>query len=81
MTIPVFRNHEPLYLITVREKNAEALLREWIRESGAGVTQDGNRIRLYEQHTLNLFQISWSGNWDNVVIWDCWNRRHVWLDS
>lgn len=77
MTIPVFRNHEPLYLITVREKNAEALLREWVRESGTQAVQDGNRLKIYEHHSLSQFQVSWSGNWDNVVIWDCWNRRHI----
>jgi hypothetical protein len=81
MTIPVFRNHEPLYLITVREKDAESMIRDWIRDHRAQVTQDNNRIRIYDQHTLNLFQVTWSGNWDQIVIWDCWTRRHIWLDS
>jgi hypothetical protein len=64
-------------MITVREKNAEIMLREWMKLSNAQVQLDGNRVRIYEHHSLSLFQMHWTGDWDNVVIWDCWNKRHI----
>jgi hypothetical protein len=77
MTIPNFRSTEALYLIIVREKNAEQLLREWARDNNSRGTIENNRMKLYENQSLNLFQVNWSHNWNNVTIWDYWNRRHI----
>jgi hypothetical protein len=77
MSIPNFRSPEALYLIIVREKNAEQLLREWARANNFRGTIENNRMKLYEHQSLNLFQVNWAHNWNNVTIWDYWNRRHI----
>jgi len=77
MTIPNFRSAEALYLIIVREKNAEQLLREWARDNNSRGTIENNRMKLYENQSLTMFQVNWSHNWNNVTIWDYWNRRHI----
>jgi hypothetical protein len=66
-----------LYIIIIREKNAEQALKVWAKTANVQVQIDTNRMKLFDQRTLNLFQLNWSGAWDNVTIWDCWNKRHI----
>lgn len=77
MTISNFRATEPLYLVIIRDRNAEQLLKDWARASNAQVKIEGNRMHLFEQRTFDLFQMNWTGGWTTVTIWDCWNRRHI----
>lgn len=77
MTLPVYRSTEPLYIIVIRSSEAESQLRTWARENRAQVQIDGNRMKLFETNNLAQFQMTWAGSWDQVAIWDCWNRRHV----
>ena len=77
MSTKNFRSTEPLYLVIVRDKNAEQLLRNWAQEQKIQVTIENNRMKLFEQRGLTLFQMNWTHNWNNVTIWDCWNRRHI----
>lgn len=81
MTIENYRSHEPLYIVIVREQNAQHLLSAWARKNRAQVTVENNRMKLFENRSLNLFQVSWSHGWENVTIWDCWNKRHLDLAS
>lgn len=80
MTIPVYRATEALYIVIVRDKNAESLLKAWARSSNAQVVVENNRMKLYEHRSLNLFQMGWTHGWDNVTIWDAWNKRHITVD-
>ena len=80
MTISNYRSHEPLYIIMVRENNAERLLRQWAQASQCQVTIEGNRMKIFEQRSLDRFHVDWSHDWGNVVIWDCWNKRHIYID-
>jgi hypothetical protein len=77
MSITNYRASEPLYIIIIREKNAEQALKVWAKTANVQVQIDTNRMKLFDQRTLNLFQLNWSGAWDNVTIWDCWNKRHI----
>jgi hypothetical protein len=77
MSVKNFRSNEALYLVIVRDKNAEQLLRDWAREQNVQVTVEINRMKLFEQRGLTLFQMHWAHSWSNVTIWDCWNRRHI----
>lgn len=72
-----FRSTEALYLIIVREKNAEQMLRDWARENNSPAVIENNRMRIYEGRSLTMFQMNWPHNWNNVTIWDYWNRRHI----
>jgi hypothetical protein len=80
MTISNFRAPEALYLVIIRDKNAEQLLKSWAKSSNVQVTIENNKMKLYEQRTLNLFQLNWTHGWGDVTIWDCWNRRHIYCD-
>ena len=77
MSISNFRSNEALYLVIVREKNAEQLLREWARKNNSTATVENNRMRFYDTRSLTLFQLKWPHSWNNVTIWDYWNRRHI----
>lgn len=77
MSVKNFRSNEALYLVIVRDKNAEQLLKDWARDQKVQVTVENNRMKLFEQRGLTLFQMHWTHDWNNVTIWDCWNRRHI----
>lgn len=80
MTISNFRSAEPLYIVMVRSNNAENLLRTWARESQCQVTIEGNRMKIFDQRSLSVFQMAWNHDWDQVTVWDCWNKRHIYHD-
>ena len=77
MTISNFRASEPLYLVIVREKNAEQLLKAWARASNCQVSIESNRMKIFEQRSLSVFQMTWTHGYENVAIWDAWNKRHI----
>lgn len=77
MTISNFRANEPLYLVIVREKNAEQLLKAWAREANCQVTIESNRMKIFETRSLSMFQMTWAHGYENVTIWDAWNKRHL----
>jgi hypothetical protein len=77
MSIKNYRSSEALYLVIVRDKDAEQLLRDWAREQNVQVSVENNRMKLFEQRGLTLFQMNWMHSWSNVTIWDCWNKRHI----
>jgi hypothetical protein len=79
MTISNFRASEPLYIVIVREKNAELALKEWARSANVQVSVDGNRMKIFEQRSYSIFQMTWKGNWDQVTVWDTWNKRHIYI--
>jgi hypothetical protein len=80
MTISNFRSAEPLYIVVIRQNNAESLLRAWARASQVQTTIENNRMKIFDNRTLSVFQMSWSHDWDQVTIWDCWNKRHIYHD-
>ena len=77
MTISNFRASEPLYLVIVREKNAEHLLKTWARTANCQVAIESNRMKIFEHRSLSVFQMTWEHGYDNVSIWDTWNKRHI----
>ena len=77
MTISNFRAAEPLYIVIVRDHDAEKKLKIWAREANCQVTIESNRMKIFEQRSLSMLQMSWSHGWDNVTIWDTWNKRHI----
>jgi hypothetical protein len=77
MTISNFRASEALYIVIVRDRDAERNLREWARSANVQVTIENNRMKIFEDRSLNLFNVTWAHDWANVVIWDTWNKRHI----
>ena len=80
MTISNFRASEALYVVIVRDKNAEQLLKDWARSANVQVTIESNRMKIFEQRSLSAFQMSWTHGYENVTVWDAWNKRHIYLD-
>lgn len=80
MTISNFRAHEPLYIIIVRSKQGEQILKEWARASNSQVTIEGNRMKIFDTRTMSKFQLDWTGDWESVTIWDTWNKRHIYFE-
>jgi len=77
MTISNFRASEPLYIIIVRDQNAETALRNWARTANVQVTIENNRMKIFENRSYSIFQMTWRGDWNQVTIWDAWNKRHI----
>ena len=71
---------EALYIIIFRDSQANTLLKNWANKNKQDVHLANNKMSLYSQNSLNLFQVTWSGGWGNVTIWDTWHRRHIYLD-
>jgi len=74
------RHGEPLYVIIIRDPQANTLLKSWASKNKQDVHLANNRMSLYSQNSLNLFQVTWTNSWSNVTIWDTWNKRHIYLD-
>ena len=77
MTISNFRAAEALFIVIVRDHDAERQLREWARINNSQVTIENNRMKIFEDRSLNLFTVTWTHDWNSVTIWDAWNKRHI----
>ena len=77
MSITSYKASEALFIIIIRDKNAEQQLKAWAKSTNVHVTVESNRMKIYEQRVLSMFQIHWPHDWELVTIWDCWNRRHI----
>lgn len=76
------RHNDPLFVVIFRDAQANALLRKWITENKIQNAQvQDHRMQLYDHHSLSTFMVTWSGNWENLVIWDAWNKRHLDLQN
>jgi len=73
------RAREALYTVIVKRDNAKTLLDGWAGKSACAAEVSGNKMNLFDQRSFSLFVINWEHGWDRVLIWDCWNRRHVYL--
>jgi hypothetical protein len=78
MTIPSFRTTEVLYTVTVRDAQARKLLTAWGNANRNSQTRvDENHMYIYDQNTLSTFMVTWTHGWNNMVIWDHWEKRHI----
>jgi hypothetical protein len=80
MSHPNSRQGEALYIVIVRDTQANALLKNWASKNRQEVHLANNKMSLYSQNSLSVFQVTWNNDWGNVTIWDSWNRRHIYLD-
>ena len=79
MTITSCRSTEPLYIVFVKDPKAEQQLKSWAQRAQVQVTVDGSRMKIFDARAYYLFQMHWTHNPNNVIIWDCWHRRHIYL--
>jgi hypothetical protein len=78
MYISTIRHGEPLYVVIMRDPRATALFKAWISDNRIKNCQiQENKMNMYDHHSLSMFMVTWT-EWTNVVVWDAWNRRHIW---
>lgn len=72
------KSGEALFIVILRGQNAKSLLTTWLSANkNAQARVDENRLYIMDQNTLNLFMVSWTQGWDEIVIWDTWSKRHI----
>ena len=80
MAIETFRAVEPLYIVILRNTQAENLLRSWVRDNKIEYANvNGNKMMLHHQQAFDRFLVTWAHNWDYITVWDTWNRRHIYI--
>jgi hypothetical protein len=80
MSIETFRAVEPLYIVILRNTQAENLLRSWVRDNKIEYANvNGNKMMLHHQQAFDRFLVTWAHNWDSITVWDTWNRRHIYI--
>ena len=80
MSITNFRTAEPLYIVILRNQQAENLLKSWIKEHRVEhANVNGNRLMLHHQGAFDRFMLTWNHDWNLVIVWDAWNRRHIYI--
>ena len=81
MTVPSYKSSTALYIIALRDTDANAKLTKWLKSKHhASAKVEEHRLQIYDQNTLNLFIVTWAHSVSNLTVWDCWNRRHIYLD-
>jgi hypothetical protein len=80
MSVFVFKNGDALYTIIFRNPDAKSLLHKWSATNRhAQVKVEDNKLHIYDHNTFNLFLITWKNGWDNILIWDTYLKRHIYI--
>lgn len=78
MTVSTIKHSEPLFVVVLRDNQANALLKAWVSQNRVPHAQvHEHRMQLYDHHALSMFMMTWTGSWSNILIWDAWNKRHI----
>jgi len=78
MTLPTYRSGEPLFTVIMRDPSARELLTRWTNTSKSiSARVEDNRMHIFDHTTLSLFVVTWTHNWNNILIWDPWSKRHI----
>jgi hypothetical protein len=81
MSIPTYRAVEPLYIVMLRNTQAEPMFKTWIRKNQIEhATVTGNKMMLHHQQAFDRFLVTWTHEWNMITVWDTWNRRHIYVD-
>ena len=78
MTLPQYKNGDALYTIICRGDDAKAKLHKWTTTSRSIQARvDDNKMHIYDHNSLMIFVVTWNHTWDNILIWDCYTKRHI----
>jgi hypothetical protein len=81
MSIPTYRAVEPLYIVMLRNNQAEPMFKTWIRKNQIEhASVSGNKMMLHHQQAFDRFLVTWAHEWNMITVWDTWNRRHIYMD-
>jgi hypothetical protein len=80
MTLPIYKNGDPLYTIIMRETDARSSLQKWVSTSRSIQARiEDNRMHLFDHNTLMIFVVTWPHGMDNILIWDTYLKRHIYF--
>jgi hypothetical protein len=80
MTAPLYKNSEPLFTVIMRDPSARNLFTQWIATSKSiNARAEENRLHIFDHNTMSLFMVTWAHDWDRVMIWDVWAKRHIYI--
>ena len=80
MSLPIFKNGDPLYTVIYRTDNARACFTKWASSSRSIQAKvEDNRMHIYDHATLSLFIVTWTNGWENMLIWDTYLKRHLYF--
>jgi hypothetical protein len=78
MSLPIFKSGEPLFTVIYRDTEARNRLTKWSSTSRSIQARvDDNRMHIFDHNTLSLFIVTWAHDWDNILVWDVYLRRHI----
>jgi len=80
MTLPIYKNGDPLYTIILRDQEARNQLTRWTQSSKTIQARvEDNRMHLFDHNSLMIFVVTWCHSWDNILIWDTYQKRHIYF--
>lgn len=72
---------EPMYIVIYRAPQANHDLMVWAHKHAVDHKHiDKNRLYIYTDHMFERFRVTWTRDWSQISVWDCWRRRHIDLD-
>lgn len=78
MSLPSYKNGEPLYTIIYRDTEAKNRLTKWTTTSRSIQARvEENKMYIHDHNTLMIFVVTWSHAWDNILVWDTYLKRHI----
>jgi hypothetical protein len=80
MTLPIYKNGDPLYTIILRDQEARNQLTRWAQSSKTIQARvEDNRMHLFNHNSLMIFVVTWAHSWDNILVWDTYQKRHIYF--
>jgi len=80
MTLPIYKNGDPLYTIILRDQEARNQLTRWTQSSKTIQARvEDNRMHLFDHNSLMIFVVTWAHSWDNIMVWDTYQKRHIYF--
>lgn len=78
MSLPVYKNGDPLYTVIMRDTEARNCLTKWTTTSRSIQARvEDNRMHIFDHNTLMIFVVTWTHSWDNILVWDTYLKRHI----
>jgi len=71
---------EPIYIVIHKGSQSQNRLASWARSHSDPKHVDKNRLYIYEQKILDKFRLTWTQDWNHIMIWDCWAKKHIHFD-
>ena len=80
MTLPQYKNGDTLYTIICRADDAKSKLVKWSTTSRSIQAKiEEHRMHIFDHNTLMIFVVTWQHEWDTILVWDCYAKRHIYF--